>query len=214
MKHRVSSSMLILTTAIALRAALPTQAGAQATGRWSPSIGVTVNAALGRPETNWGLGATAALLRRSGRFAFGVEAGYQALGTEVTRVDDFDNQPGSVYREEFTRSMLRLAALVRADVGSGPVRPYLVAGAGAYDGRFHDRIEVRDANGQRIPFYDFEGSGGDVKPGLTAGLGLDLKRRRGGPGLALEARWHGILDLTEDGFGTADFLSLGLALTW
>src|SRR5512147_120845 len=116
-------------------AARPGQAVAQPTSKWLPSIGFTLNTALGRSETNWGPGGTAALLRRSGRFAFGAEVGYQGFGTEVSRIDDFNNQPGSVYLEEFRRSMFRLAALARVDVGSGRVRPYLIGGGGAYDGR-------------------------------------------------------------------------------
>lgn len=204
-----------MTALIGAAIALPAgPAAAQARGRWSPSVGFTLNTSLGRRETHWGPGATADLLRRSGRFAFGIEAGYQALGTEITRIDDFDNQPGWVYREDFSRSMLRLAALARYEAGSGSLRPYLVAGAGGYDGRFRDRIAVHDANGQRVPFYDFEGTGSDVKPGVTAGVGLVLTRPKGGIGLALEGRWHGIFDVTEAGFGTADFLSFGVALRW
>lgn len=209
---------LVLPMATALMAAgIAAPAGpvaAQSPGAWAPGIGVTLNTALGRRESRWGAGATVDLLRRSGRFAFGIEAGYQALGTEVTRIDDFDNRPGWTYREEFRRSLLRAVAIARVELGPGPVRPYAVAGAGAYDGRFHDSIAVHDANGQRVPFYDFEWSGSDVKPGVTAGLGLALRRAGGGPGLALEGRWHGIVDVTEDGFGTADFLSIGLALRW
>jgi hypothetical protein len=197
---------------LALGLILPATARAQS--RWAPSIGVTVNTALGRPDRSFGPGGTVALFRRSGRFGFGAELGYQRFGTEVTTIEDFNNTPGWVYREDIKRSMIRLAALARLEVGSGSVRPYFVAGAGAYDGRFKDRIEVRDANGQPVPLYAFEQSFGDVKPGLTAGLGLDLRRARGGPGLALEARWHGILDIGEDGLETGDFLSFGLALTW
>ncbi len=191
----------------------PRAAAAQSSG-WSPGVAVTVNTALGRRDSNWGPGATLDLLRRTGRFAFGVEAGYQAFGTEVTRIENFDNRAGWVYREDFRRSMLRLVAIGRIGLRTGPARPYLVAGLGGYDGRFRNRIEVRDENGQRVPFYDFEGSGSDVKPGATAGLGLALVRARGGPRLALEGRWHGIFDVTEDGFGTADFLSFGVAIRW
>jgi hypothetical protein len=194
----------------------PGRATAQSTDRdrWVPTFGLLVTTPLEGNHSTWGVGGSAALFRQTGRFRLGLELAYQGLGTETTVIENFNNEPGAVLREDFRRSWLRVAGLARLDLGSKAVRPFLVAGVGAYDGRFHDRIEVRNANGERVPFYDFEGSGSDVKPGLTAGLGLELARLRGGLGLGLEARWHGILDIGEDGLVTADFLSLGLALTW
>lgn len=187
---------------------------AQSGSRWSPAIGVGVNTALGRPSRNHGPGVSVSLLHGSGRFRFGAEVGYQGLGTEVSRIENFDNQPGAVYREEFSRSMLRLAALVQFEASRGRLRPYLVAGAGGYDGRFRDRIRVTDGNGQPVPFYDFDGSGSDVKAGLTAGVGVVLTRPGRRMAFGIEGRWHGILDVTEDGFGTADFLSVGGVIRW
>ncbi len=187
---------------------------AQSGGRWSPAIGVGVNTALARPTRHYGPGVSVSLVRGTGRFRFGAEVGYQGLGTEVSRIEDFDNQPGALYREEFSRSMLRVAGLVQFEAGTGRVRPYLIAGAGGYDGRFRDRIRVTDGNGQPVPFYDFDGSGSDVKAGLTAGVGVVLTRPGRRMAFGIEGRWHGILDVTEDGFGTADFLSFGGVIRW
>lgn len=209
-QHMARAGALVILAA----ATWTTGAAAQTPRAWSPGIGINLNTALGREDAPWGPGVTVDLLRRSGRFAFGIEAGYQSFGTQVSRVGDFNNQPGWVYHEEFRRSWYRAAAIARIEFGTGPVRPYLIGGGGPYDGHYRDRIEVRDDNGQRVPFYDFEGSGSDVKVGATAGAGLTFARLRGGMRLALEGRWHGIFDVTEDGFGTADFLSLGLSLRW
>jgi hypothetical protein len=154
------------------------------------------------------------LLRRQGRIGLGLEAGYQRFGTEVTRIDDFNQEPGAIYREEIRRRTFRLVAVTRIELGGGSVRPYAVAGAGGYDGRFRDRIEVRNAQGERVPLYDFDATFGDLKAGLTAGLGVEIRRRERGLGLALEQRWHGILDYGEAGLGTANYLSFGLVARW
>ncbi len=215
MTYRTAIRAAILAAAISAGSALAgSGAAAQTRSVWSPGIGVTLNTVQDEQERTWGPGVTVDLLRQRGRFGFGLEAGYQSLGTLVSRIDDFNQQPGWVYREEVKRSLIRLAAITRFELGSGSVRPYLVAGGGAYNARFHDHIEVHDANGQQVPFYDFEWSGSDVKAGATAGASVIFTRPRGGMGFALEGRWHGIFDVTEDGFGTADFLSLGLSLRW
>ncbi|MBL8986599.1 MAG: hypothetical protein JNJ80_10030 [Gemmatimonadetes bacterium] len=203
----------LLTGFAALLALIPDFVAAQSGARWSPAIGVGVNTALGCPSRNHGPGVSFSLVR-GGRFRFGAEVGYQGLGTEVTRIENFDNQPGAVYREEFSRSMLRLVGVAQFEAGMGRFRPYLIAGAGGYDGRWRDRIRVTDGNGQPVPFYDFDGSGSDVKAGLTAGVGVVLTRPGRRMGFGIEGRWHGILDVTEDGFGTADFLSVGGVIRW
>lgn len=180
----------------------------------SPSIGIGANAALGGDHRTLGPGFQGSLLARRGRFGYGVEAGYQGLGTAVTTITNFDNRPGYVYREEIRRSMIRVVALTRLELGGGAVRPFLTAGGGGYNGRFKDHIEVLDSNGIPIPFYDFEGSGSDLKPGLTGGIGLALTGVGRRLTIEFESRWHGIIDVGEAGFGTANFLSIGLAVRW
>lgn len=214
MTHSSLAIMFRLLTGVAAFLSLvPDFAAAQSGARWSPAIGIGINTAVNRSSRSYGPGAWFSLVR-GGRFKVGAEVGYQDFGTEVARIPNFDNQPGAVLREDFSRSMLRLAGVVQIEAGSGRFRPYLIAGAGGYDGRWRDRIRVTDGNGQPVPFYDFDGSGSDVKAGLTAGVGVVLTRPGRRMGFGIEGRWHGILDVTEDGFGTADFLSVGGVIRW
>ncbi|MGE0440495.1 MAG: hypothetical protein AB7L66_00525 [Gemmatimonadales bacterium] len=209
---RVRSLLLKMLPAIiaGLGAGRPAAVAAQSPARWVPSLQVTAGTALGRTGSNWGAGGALALIHQGSNLGFGVEAGYQGFGTETVLIQDFNLEPGAVLQEDVSRSHLRAVGLVRFQAGTGRVRPYFLGGAGVYLARFRDRIEVRDPAGQRVPFYDFYGTGHDLKPGFTGGVGLALHRTGRGPAVALEGRWHGIVALGEDGFESANFLTFGV----
>lgn len=197
--------------AVAVLAALALPAPAAAQARWSIAAAGTVTAALERNPGHWGPGAEVAVERRGRRWGFGAELGLHALGTEATRIENFDNQPGAVYQEDIRRILIRFNLAGRFYLGGGPAAPYLVAGAGGYDGRFRDRIAVFDPAGNRVPLYDFEGTGSDVKPGVNAGAGIRF--RAGRARLGLEARWHGILDIADGGgLVSANHLTIAVVL--
>src|SRR5690606_8510354 len=105
-------------------------AEAQERSRWAPGLSAGVGTTLEVDDAPWGFGITGEFLRRSGRFSIGAELGYQGLGTSTTRIENFDNQPGWVLIEDFSRALVRIGALARYDLGSGAIRPYLTAGAG------------------------------------------------------------------------------------
>ena len=204
-----------IVTASILAITIWMDGSAQTRGGWSPSLALTAGSSLELDDAVWGVGVSGELLRRKGRLTYGAEIGFQSLGTHTTRIEYFDNQAGWVLTEDVTRSLIRVALLGRWELAEGGLRPYLLAGVGAYNTRFRDRITVLDANGNRVPFYDFSGSGQDIKPALSAGAGLTLTRLRSGPSLGLEARWHGLVAVMEGGgLGTADILTFGLSLRW
>jgi hypothetical protein len=153
------------------------------------------------------LTASGSVHRTVGRNAdLGVELGYHGLGTITTRVSDLYG-PGSTYREDFTRRVWQLTANARLRPAASALRPYVSAGAGAYLLRIRDVIEVRDAQGQLIPQYQFRQTDGELYPGINAGIGADRLISLGRVGLGLHARWHGIISE-----GVASFLTVGMGL--
>jgi hypothetical protein len=148
--------------------------------------------------------------RPMGRNAdIGLELGYHGLGTETTLLRDFDGQPGSTYREDFSWSAWQATVGARIRPSASRVRPYATAGAGAYLLRSRDVIEVRDAASQPIPFYEFRQTNAELRPGLNAGVGADRLLSLGRLGLGVHARWHGIVAPS----GIADFFSVSVGLS-
>lgn len=188
--------------------------GATAQNPWSAIATVGYSRGLGEIGGNGSVGAVAGAFRRlpgGGGFRVGAELGHHRLGTSTTVIPNFNNQPGATYTEDYSWAIWQVAAAARWQPPGAGVRPHVVVGLGAYIARTRDVIVVRDAAGNRIPFYDFFETRSEAKPGFNLGAGLMFPGRVGPLSIGLEARWHGILGVGPGSVGVSDLFAVGVA---
>ncbi len=202
--------MFRAATAAACAALLVAPGAAAQQGRWFGNLSGGYSNGIGDTFEQGGSVSGAGFVYRqvARSLDVGLELGYHGLGTETTLIPDFDGQPGVTYREDFSWSAWQATAAMRIRPSASPVRPYVTAGAGAYLLRSRDVIDVHDAAGRPIPFYQFRQTNAELHPGINAGIGIDRLVSLGRVGFGVHARWHGIIGRS----GIADFFSIGVGV--
>jgi hypothetical protein len=177
--------------------------------RWTATLAAGGGAGLGDAFDGKGaftaqLGGYRMLSPASG---IGLELGHNRFSSLASEVPDVAGL-GSLLREDTRRELWYLTFVGRMRVGSGPWRPSIGGGAGAYMARVIDQIAAHDAAGNEIPFYRFHQTTTGTHPGLTAFAELVRARAIGRVGVGVQGRWHGIF-----GGGLANFVSVGVAFS-
>jgi hypothetical protein len=201
-------SILFLLSSVGLTVTAQAQSDWSAFGSIGYSTGIQ-----GDLGGRGSLGGTAGLYHSISRnVELGVEAGHHRFGTETTLIVNFNG--AGVYREGFSRSLWQADGMVRIRAPGRSIQPYAAAGVGVYHVRVRDRIEVRDAQGNRVPFYDFLQYNSETKPGLVLGAGFELPRALGAFSPGAHFRWHRILVVGPGRVNFGDFLALSLGLSF
>jgi len=176
--------------------------------KWSGALGIGYAAGAGAFSNKAAWWATAAGYRAlSPVVRAGLELGYDRFASIVSLIPDAYG-PGSLIREDFRRSYWQASATMRLRPGRGVWRPYAGTGLGAYLLHVDDHIVTRDASGAEIPGLQFDQSATEVKPGIHVLAGLERVALLGRGGMAIQARWDGIL-----GGSLGSVVSVGVVLT-
>jgi len=200
--------MRALLIAACLAAVCPTPPAAQQ-AKWSGALGIGYANGAGDAFNGRGaLWVTAAGYRGLSRVVRGgLELGHDRFSSIVSLISDVYG-PGSLIREDFRRTYWQASAAMRIRPERGMWRPYAGTGVGAYLVHVHDQIVTRDANGAELPGLQFEQSSTEVKPGIHLLAGLERVALLGRGGLAVQARWDGIL-----AGSLGNVVSVGVVLT-
>ncbi len=211
-RRRAVLRLLVFGAAAAVGAG--TLSGAQAQIPWSVSLGVGYAAPLhGFGDAGGSYALTLDLFRRvRPSLQVGLEGGYHRLGTHTTDIPDFSG-PGSSLVERLSWEMFTADALLRAGPASGRFRPYVVGGGGVGVARSRDRIHAVDASGAPLPMYAFDATTSSTHATATVGAGADLPDAFGHLDAGLELRWYGLLSVSAESAGLAQYGVASLRLS-
>lgn len=180
---------------------------------WSCGLSVGYSEGLGEGFAPQGSVSASAEGYYSGRWVgIGIEGGYHGLGTESSRTLDLYG-PGTSEHRDVSRSASQATVAFRVRRPSGKLRPYAIAGAGAYFLRTQYETDVRDATGAPMPRYQWLGEETEAKPGFNVGAGMVNHHTFGRVSLGFHARWHGMFFVSAGGGEVPSFLTLSAAIT-
>ncbi len=191
-----------------------TLSGARAQSPWSASLGLGYAAPLhGFGDAGGSYALTLDLFRRvRPSLQVGLEGGYHRLGTHTTDLPDFAG-PGSSLLERLSWELFVADAILRVGLASGRFRPYVVGGGGVGVARSRDRIHAVDASGAPLPMYAFDATTSSTHATATVGAGADLPDAFGRVDAGLELRWYGLLSVSAESAGMAQYGVASLRLS-
>jgi hypothetical protein len=79
--------------------------------------------------------------------------------------------------------------------------------------RSHDRIEAFDPSGAPLPMYAFDATTSSTHATATIGVGADLPDALGRLDAGLELRWYGLLAVSAESAGLAQYGLASLRLS-
>lgn len=133
-------------------------------------------------------------LGESSLIGVGFEVGYDRLNEVFHQSSDPNcllpgGGAGTCTFQSWNRDMgLSASVIARLQARVGKTRPYMLAGIGVLSVREYSRSEVRDANGNRLPNFEFDGSSTDGAGLGHLGAGIVVSPGQGRPALTLEGR--------------------------
>jgi hypothetical protein len=122
---------------------------------------------------------------------------------------------GACFFRSWTRDVgFSANALATIQARTGKAAPYLLVGLGGLSVRTHQRVEARDAGGNRLPNFEFDGSYTDGALLGHLGGGVAISPGRGRLALTLEGRATAVLHNYSGGFAMDTSPSIVVGVRW
>jgi hypothetical protein len=182
---------------------------------------VSMPGRIGNAQSDHGLAARGGLYLGSGKLiGVGLELGYARLNQIFTEFSDPNCLlPGGgtgtcSFKSWYRDAGFSGSVIPRLQTRIGNAMPYVLAGLGVLSVREHSRSEVRDAAGNRLTNFEFDGSSSDGALLGHLGVGVVVWPGQGQLGITVEGRTDLMIHNYSGGLQLDRSPSIAVGVRW